>query len=233
MGNNNHNRSNSTGGMFSIQIANDNYDRMSAYHHRSNFGFPRANNRNRASNNINNYRYLDNITEDFDLEDELEADLELMSIMGNNNNNINHGIGLLANLLIQPEKPKIKLKKIKMCKDLYTKNDAGKLEKPTCCICLVPMKIGDDIVLLKCQHLFHFNCLEKWIETKEVCPFCRGKIEFGTIKKKEDKKEDKKVEDKKISENKNKIKDAKPIIQKDKNFNNKSLFNTKKTKNKK
>jgi len=234
VGNNNHNRSNSTGGMFSIQIANDNYDRMSAYHHRSNFGFPRANNRNRASNNINNYRYLDNISEDFDLEDELEADLELMSIMGNNNNNnINHGIGLLANLLIQPEKPKIKLKKIKMCKDLYTKNDAGKLEKPTCCICLVPMKIGDDIVLLKCQHLFHFNCLEKWIETKEVCPFCRGKIEFGTIKKKEDKKEDKKVEDKKISENKNKIKDAKPIIQKDKNFNNKSLFNTKKTKNKK
>ena len=233
VGNNNHNRSNSTGGMFSIQIANDNYDRMSAYHHRSNFGFPRTNNRNRASNNINNYRYLDNISEDFDLEDELEADLELMSIMGNNNNNINHGIGLLANLLIQPEKPKIKLKKIKMCKDLYTKNDAGKLEKPTCCICLVPMKIGDDIVLLKCQHLFHFNCLEKWIETKEVCPFCRGKIEFGTIKKKEDKKEDKKVEDKKISENKNKIKDAKPIIQKDKNFNNKSLFNTKKTKNKK
>ena len=99
--------------------------------------------------------------------------------MGNNNNNINHGIGLLANLLIQPEKPKIKLKKIKMCKDLYTKNDSGKLEKPTCCICLIPMKIGDDIVLLKCQHLFHFKCLEKWVETKEACPFCRGKIEFS------------------------------------------------------
>ena len=95
------------------------------------------------------------------------------------------------------------------------------------------MKIGDDIVLLKCQHLFHFKCLEKWIETKEVCPFCRGKIEFGTIKKKEDKKEDKKVEDKKISENKNKIEDVKPIIQKDKNINNKSLFNTKKMKSKK
>jgi len=233
VGNNNHNnRSNSTGGMFSIQIANDNYDRMSAYHRRSNFGFPRADNRNRARNNINIYRDLDNISEDFDLEDELDADLELMSILGNNNN-FNHEIGLMANLLIQPEKPKIKLKKIKMCKDLYTKNDSGKLEKPTCCICLVPMKIGDDIVLLKCQHLFHFKCLEKWIETKEVCPFCRGKIEFGTIKKKEDKKEDKKVEDKKISENKNKIKDVKPIIQKDKNINNKSLFNTKKTKSKK
>ena len=36
--NNNRNRSNSTGGMFSIQIANDNYDRVSAYHRHSNFG---------------------------------------------------------------------------------------------------------------------------------------------------------------------------------------------------
>ena len=230
--NNRHNRSNSTGGMFSIQIANDNYDRVSAYHRRSNFGFPNINNRNtnRNRNNINIYRDLDNINEDFDLEDELSADLELMSILGNNNN-INHGIGLMANLLIQPEKPKIKLKKIKMCKDLYTKNDSGKIEKPTCCICLAAMKIGDDIVLLKCQHLFHFKCLEKWIETKEVCPFCRGKIEFGNIIKKEEKK----VDDKKISINKNKINDVKPIIHKDqyKNYNNKSLFNSKKSKNKK
>ena len=233
VGNNNRNRSNSTGGMFSIQIANDNYDRTSAFHRRSNFGFPRVNNRNSNRNNINLYRDLDNISEDFDLEDELDADLELMSIMGSNNlnSNINNGIGLLANLLKEPEKPKIKLKKIKMCKDLYTKNDQGKLEKPTCCICLVPMKIGDDIVLLKCQHLFHYNCLEKWIETKEVCPFCRGKIEFGTIKKKEDKK----VEDKKISENKNKTNETKPIINKKENkkINDNSIFNTKKKKSKK
>ena len=238
--NNNHNRSNSTGGMFSIQIANDNYDRVSAYHRHSNFGYPNINNRNRNRNNI--YEDIDNIIEDFDLEDELNADLELMSIIGNNNNNINREIGLIANLINPPQKPKPKLKKLKMCKDLYTKNDAGKLEKPTCCICLIAMKIGDDIVLLKCQHLFHFKCLEKWVETKEVCPFCRGKIEFGNIikkqEKKEDKKEDKKIvlkEDKKIEENKNKKAETKPIINKDKNniYNNNSLFNKKKMKNKK
>ena len=240
--NNNHNRSNSTGGMFSIQIANDNYDRVSAYHRHSNFGYPNINNRNRNRNRNNIYEDIDNIIEDFDLEDELNADLELMSIIGNNNNNINREIGLIANLINPPQKPKPKLKKLKMCKDLYTKNDAGKLEKPTCCICLIPMKIGDDIVLLKCQHLFHFKCLEKWVETKEVCPFCRGKIEFGNIikkqEKKEDKKEDKKIilkEDKKIEENKNKKAEAKPIINKDKNniYNNNSLFNKKKLKNKK
>lgn len=232
---NGNNRSNSTGGMFSIQIANDNYDRISAYHRRSNFGYPNMNNRN--INNINIYRELDNISEDFDFEDELNDDLELMSIIGTNNtNNVNPSIGLIASILNPPTKPKLKLKKIKMCKDLYTKNDSGKLEKPTCCICLIPMKLGDDIVLLKCQHLFHFKCLEKWIETKEVCPFCRGKIEFGSVVKKEEKKGDKKInfkEDKKIEE-KNK-KDVKPLIHKDKNkyFNNNSLFNKNKPKIKK
>ena len=228
--NDNRNRSNSTGGMFSIQIANDNYDRVSAYHRRSNFGFPNMNNRNR--NNINIYREMNNILEDFDLENELDADLELMSIMdsNHNNNNINREIGLLSNLLIQPQKEKIKLKKIKMCKDLYTKNDSGKLEKPTCCICLIPMKIGDDIVLLKCQHLFHFKCLEKWVETKEVCPFCRGKIEFGKIIKKEDNKNNLKKEDKKIEDKK--IKKSDIHKDKEKNINYNSLFN-KKTKFKK
>ena len=69
--------------------------------------------------------------------------------------------------------------------------------------------------------MFHFKCLEKWVETKEVCPFCRGKIEFGKIIKKEDKK----IEDRKIK---------KSDIHKDKekNINYNSLFN-KKTKFKK
>ena len=68
---NNH-RSNSSGGMFSIQIANDNYDRISAFNHRSNFGYPGVNNRNR---NRNIYRGLENIIDDFNFEDELSNEL--------------------------------------------------------------------------------------------------------------------------------------------------------------
>ena len=58
--------------------------------------------------------------------------------------------------------------------------------------------------MLKCQHLFHYKCLDQWVQNKEACPFCRGKIEFATvIKKVEDKKvEDKKVEDKKVEDKK-------------------------------
>jgi hypothetical protein len=236
------NRSSSQGGMFSIQIANDNYDRMSAFNRRSNFGYPGNNNRNR------NMMFA-GLMDDFDFEDELNDELEFMSILDSNNNQ--PSVGLLASILNPPPKPKLKLKKIKMCKDLYTINDNGKSERPTCCICLGIMKLNDDVVLLKCQHLFHFKCLDKWVETKEACPFCRGKIEFGKIIKKpqkkveekkedtkvEDKKEDKKVEDKKEDEKiedkkveDKKVNHVKPIIQKKKSSNNIQLFKNKKSK---
>ena len=205
--NSNRNRNNSSG-MFQIQIPNDSYNRISAFSRRSNFG---------VDGNINN---IFNLLDEFNFEDELNYDLDLMSRERNvaQNNNIN--LINLNSLFAKPEKEKIKLKKIKMSKKLYTKNENGKIEQPTCCICLATMKVNDDIVLLKCQHYFHFKCLDKWVETKEECPFCRGKIEFGKVKdvvdkmKKEDKKiedkkiEDKKVEDKKIEEDK-KVEDKK------------------------
>ena len=190
--NNNRPNNNPNNGMFSIQISNDNYDRYSALHHRSNFGY------RGEDNNIHNFDDLDDI-----IEHEIEYDLNLMSRRNNNNNNsLRRSFELVGNLVIKPEKPKIKLEKIKMTKELNTKNDGEKNESPACCICLAPMKINQEVTLLKCQHLFHFKCLDKWVENKEVCPFCRGKIEFAKINKKgKDKKEDVKVEDKKININ--------------------------------
>ncbi len=187
--NNNNNRFNNNlnnnlnNGKFSIQIPNDNYDRYSALHHRSNFGY-------RGEDSlIHNF-------EDFDdsIMHEIEYDLERMS-RRNDNNPLSRSIGLVGSLIVKPEKPKIKLEKIKMTKSLYTKNDGDKNEAPSCCICLAQMKINQEVTLLKCQHLFHFKCLDKWVENKEVCPFCRGKIEFAKIHKKgKDIKEDEKVE---------------------------------------
>ena len=186
--NNNNRNSNQNNGMFSIQIPNDSYDRYSALHHRSNFGYLGDDSR------IHNFDDLENF-----LEHEIEYDLEMMS-RRNEHNPLRRSIGLVGSLVIKAEKPKIKLEKIKMNKSLYTKNDGDKNEAPSCCICLAPMKINQEVTLLKCEHLFHYNCLDKWVENKEVCPFCRGKIEFAKISKKnKDKKEDEKVENKKIN----------------------------------
>ncbi len=74
------------------------------------------------------------------------------------------------------KKIKIKLKKEKMSKKFFVKNDKDEFEEPNCCICLSLMKIGENVTKLKCGHIFHFKCLDKWVENKDACPFCRGKI---------------------------------------------------------
>ena len=74
------------------------------------------------------------------------------------------------------KKVKIKLKKEKMTKKFFVKNDKDEFEEPNCCICLSLMKIGENVTKLKCGHIFHFKCLDKWVENKDACPFCRGKI---------------------------------------------------------
>ncbi len=175
-GKNRNKRNKSVGGFFSTQIINNN----DKFKNRDN---PFENNSNLInSENDKKYIYskINNII-DFidDLKDELNDELKLMSLI--NRNNTQPRIALLARLLdpSTKQKFKLKLKKMKMNKNLFNNNNKGKNEKPICCICLRTMKINDEVSLLKCQHLFHFKCLDKWIETKEDCPICRNEIEFG------------------------------------------------------
>ena len=52
-----------------------------------------------------------------------------------------------------------------------------------CAICLTDFNTrnkeenipGDDVILLGCndQHIFHSECLKKWVETQYTCPICR------------------------------------------------------------
>ena len=36
--------------------------------------------------------------------------------------------------------------------------------------------MSEEISKLKCGHIFHFTCLDKWVDKKKECPFCRSKI---------------------------------------------------------
>ena len=184
--NNNRNNSNNNrnSGMFQISVPNDNYNRYSSMRH-----------------HIQN----PNFGGEDDLEAELEYELRHMNLNNNNvvrnnnnyvNNNIfnmnreiiNYETNLLNRVLAESlktvaQKPKIVLKKQKMNKNLVNSNDKDEKENPTCCICLVVMKINEDVTKLKCGHLFHFKCLDKWIENKQVCPFCRSEINNDDSKK--------------------------------------------------
>ncbi|CAI8601697.1 unnamed protein product [Vicia faba] len=49
-------------------------------------------------------------------------------------------------------------------------------EEEICSICLVEFE-GEDAVskLRRCKHVFHFNCIEQWLERSQFsCPLCRS-----------------------------------------------------------
>lgn len=45
------------------------------------------------------------------------------------------------------------------------------LMKPTCSICYE--KIDEQMIILKCKHEYHVDCILKWFEQQKRCPYCR------------------------------------------------------------
>ena len=56
-----------------------------------------------------------------------------------------------------------------------------------CPICFNLYKPSEDIVILKCGHLYHKTCVEQWFSNKprnqKECPHCRKKVtgKFGQV----------------------------------------------------
>ncbi|KAF7131772.1 hypothetical protein RHSIM_Rhsim09G0115700 [Rhododendron simsii] len=47
-----------------------------------------------------------------------------------------------------------------------------------CAICLGEIEEGDEIRELRCDHVFHMVCLDRWVVgyRHETCPMCRGRL---------------------------------------------------------
>lgn len=51
--------------------------------------------------------------------------------------------------------------------------------KESCCVCLEEIKfdVGDELLMLRrCRHLFHRECLWGWARKNNCCPLCRFEI---------------------------------------------------------
>lgn len=42
-----------------------------------------------------------------------------------------------------------------------------------CSICLNSMNNYNDLVILKCKHYYHKDCLNTWLNKNNSCPICR------------------------------------------------------------
>ena len=45
-----------------------------------------------------------------------------------------------------------------------------------CTICLEKQIKGDDVCILQCCHMFHYQCIKQWMKYKKTCPLCRNNI---------------------------------------------------------
>ena len=45
-----------------------------------------------------------------------------------------------------------------------------------CTICVSSVDVGEKIVSLECNHVFHTPCISEWVKYKSECPVCRHSI---------------------------------------------------------
>ena len=50
------------------------------------------------------------------------------------------------------------------------------LEDLECSVCLKNFKIKETICITKCNHTYHKECIDTWLEIKDICPNCRADI---------------------------------------------------------
>ena len=85
---------------------------------------------------------------------------------------------------------KFKLKKSKSIDDESTPSGfeggivAGGTEKErvisgedaVCCICIANYENEDELRELACSHLFHKDCVDKWLKINALCPLCKSEV---------------------------------------------------------
>ncbi|KAK7260842.1 hypothetical protein RIF29_27140 [Crotalaria pallida] len=49
-------------------------------------------------------------------------------------------------------------------------------EDAVCCICLGKYENNDELRELPCSHLFHKECIDKWLKINALCPLCKSEV---------------------------------------------------------
>ena len=49
-----------------------------------------------------------------------------------------------------------------------------------CSVCWDDFKLDEDVRQLRCEHIFHEDCIIPWLELHNTCPVCRKEQEDDT-----------------------------------------------------
>ncbi|KAI5779239.1 hypothetical protein EDC01DRAFT_671232 [Geopyxis carbonaria] len=45
-----------------------------------------------------------------------------------------------------------------------------------CAVCKDDLELGTEVTKLPCKHVYHFECVSKWLEVHDTCPICRHSV---------------------------------------------------------
>ena len=69
-----------------------------------------------------------------------------------------------------------KLASVKISKVHCKKGKDGKMEEPSCTICICEIPLGQKGMVLPCGHIFHPDCINPWLDEHNTCPTCRHEL---------------------------------------------------------
>ncbi|XP_077117399.1 RING finger protein 11-like [Ranitomeya variabilis] len=56
---------------------------------------------------------------------------------------------------------------------LPTRDVTPEEETQSCVICMTEYEIGEQVIVLPCDHSFHQDCISRWLHYNPLCPLCR------------------------------------------------------------
>lgn len=62
---------------------------------------------------------------------------------------------------------------IPVCKYSRAPGDA---ENATCSVCLTELEEGEDVKILPCKHIYHPQCIDRWLERSKLCCVCKADV---------------------------------------------------------
>ncbi|KAI4381018.1 hypothetical protein MLD38_007136 [Melastoma candidum] len=68
--------------------------------------------------------------------------------------------------------------------DVQTEEDESCCPETKCAVCLEDLfcDFGNQVALPGCGHLFHRDCINKWLDCSSSCPMCRAKMKWESRK---------------------------------------------------
>ena len=51
---------------------------------------------------------------------------------------------------------------------------------PRCSVCLCDAEDGDAMRTLPCMHVYHADCIDKWLGEHATCPICKHDVREGS-----------------------------------------------------